>query len=683
MPKITKWLLIILAIVILLAGGILFYLFGYYLPFQKAANAMPEDTTVILRQQEDGSVLISWPEGINADQYLLDVLKPGKDQPEILLRTNVTEGTSYLLQGMPEDQTVFIRINSAKTYRYPFEEAPRLRFGESPIIISGDFSPLDISGLEWSADPDTKQVHLTFSMPQGCVALLYDTKDGENIPRQELTTGSHTLSYGDSGTDAMPTYDQPATYSLGLTQTGEGFVYYGRICDSFTVQREDLLGTVLELTTTEVSINQFQFTWNETKGEQYEFQQYNSKSKEWTTLLTVPRDGERSYTTGHLTRYSDFRYRVIAVGGQTLPDSDWAATPAESEVSTGASVIFSTIWPNKKLNIYSDPAKTETVGTAPAGKAYCALDLKDGMFYIRYGEKAYGYIDANYCMINLPDMIGNICLYDIRNSYASLFMAHEYELPGITNTVIEGYEKVELSTGNYLVPLLYPTSLKLEEAAFDAIDKGYKLKIYDAYRPKNTTLALYETTESYLEDPIPEQPFTDKELTDMPVLGEGEVLTYKQLITDNSRYALNYFLAKSGSRHNEGTALDLTIISLRTGKELEMQTTIHDLTWYSERDRNNKDATTLSDIMTKHGFGTLVSEWWHYQDNEAHNNLKPEFALNGINPNCWIKDDTGWRYRLDNGKHYYKCTKTIDGVSYTFDGNGYVIDENGQYVDFI
>mgnify|MGYP003304418221 CR=1 FL=1 len=108
---------------------------------------------------------------------------------------------------------------------------------------------------------------------------------------------------------------------------------------------------------------------------------------------------------------------------------------------------------------------------------------------------------------------------------------------------------------------------------------------------------------------------------DLPQLAEGQELTYKMLMTDMGRYTLDYFLAASKSRHNQGIAMDLTIVDLWSGEELEMQTSMHDLSWYSELRRNNANANTLARIMEEVGFAGIVSEWWHFQDDVARDNF--------------------------------------------------------------
>ena len=87
-------------------------------------------------------------------------------------------------------------------------------------------------------------------------------------------------------------------------------------------------------------------------------------------------------------------------------------------------------------------------------------------------------------------------------------------------------------------------------------------------------------------------------------------------MTNNGAYSLGSFLATGTSRHNYGLALDLTLVD-STGTELAMQTSMHDLSWYSASANNNANANLLRDIMVGAGFIGIASEWWHFNDLEA------------------------------------------------------------------
>lgn len=70
--------------------------------------------------------------------------------------------------------------------------------------------------------------------------------------------------------------------------------------------------------------------------------------------------------------------------------------------------------------------------------------------------------------------------------------------------------------------------------------------------------------------------------------------------------------------HQRGIALDVTLVDLKTGKELSMPTEFDDFSnkahhsyeGLSQTKRKNRNL--LKSTMTKEGFIPLSSEWWHY-----------------------------------------------------------------------
>jgi zinc D-Ala-D-Ala dipeptidase len=75
---------------------------------------------------------------------------------------------------------------------------------------------------------------------------------------------------------------------------------------------------------------------------------------------------------------------------------------------------------------------------------------------------------------------------------------------------------------------------------------------------------------------------------------------------------------RSGSQHNRGSAVDLTLYNLKTGQELSMPSPYDE---FSERAGHNfqnlpdsikANRKLLKDVMVKFGFEVYDSEWWHY-----------------------------------------------------------------------
>uniref|UniRef100_UPI00260EDBF1 M15 family metallopeptidase n=2 Tax=uncultured Oscillibacter sp. TaxID=876091 RepID=UPI00260EDBF1 len=154
---------------------------------------------------------------------------------------------------------------------------------------------------------------------------------------------------------------------------------------------------------------------------------------------------------------------------------------------------------------------------------------------------------------------------------------------------------------------------------------------------------------------------------------EPEYETYFQIMTNNGRFNLGSFLARVTSAHNRGIALDLTLEKIDGGEELEMQSAIHDLSWYSAAYLNNDNAKLLEKYMTATGMRGLSSEWWHFQDDETREAIGlTSYLFKGVNMGGWTKDDRGWRYRDADGTIYKNTTVTVDGKRYTADADGYV-----------
>ena len=108
--------------------------------------------------------------------------------------------------------------------------------------------------------------------------------------------------------------------------------------------------------------------------------------------------------------------------------------------------------------------------------------------------------------------------------------------------------------------------------------KNLGLKIYDAYRPYSVTVTFWE------------------------------------MIKDE-RYVAN---PSKGSGHNRGLAVDLTIINLTTGKELDMGTGFDSFSDSAHHDFSQLPDVVLQnrklfkEIMLAHGFQLFETEWWHY-----------------------------------------------------------------------
>ncbi len=143
-------------------------------------------------------------------------------------------------------------------------------------------------------------------------------------------------------------------------------------------------------------------------------------------------------------------------------------------------------------------------------------------------------------------------------------------------------------TNNFMKQKLYPsiTTTYLRKPAADSLaaiqkilnEMGFGLKIFDAYRPYSITEKMWEPVK-------------------------------------DDRYAAD---PKKGSGHNRGAAVDLTLINLKTGKELDMGTGFDNFSDTAHHAFTNlpedvlQNRLLLKKIMEQHGFKALDTEWWHY-----------------------------------------------------------------------
>ncbi|MDD4494333.1 MAG: M15 family metallopeptidase, partial [Eubacteriales bacterium] len=224
------------------------------------------------------------------------------------------------------------------------------------------------------------------------------------------------------------------------------------------------------------------------------------------------------------------------------------------------------------------------------------------------------YIDKNYIAIGEK----YIMPYTEKLYVAALSMA---ELPAF-NTEVNELLKDDLvdvrslddtieidmlfaSESNFASEKLYPsqvcliqsdTGAKLVEAQRLFQKDGFRIKIYDAYRPYTVQGKLYE-------------------------------------IVRNSAYIANP--ATTASRHNRGTALDMTIVD-DDGNELAMATPVHTFGPASRIDNpgmteeQKANLSYMQDIMTQCGFVTYNYEWWHFSDENSLDYMVTDYDLTKI-----------------------------------------------------
>ena len=137
----------------------------------------------------------------------------------------------------------------------------------------------------------------------------------------------------------------------------------------------------------------------------------------------------------------------------------------------------------------------------------------------------------------------------------------------------------------------------LKSVSNEMLVRGYRLKIFDAYRPvravKHFILWGIE------DEDIRMKPYFYPE------------------INKQDTFAMGY-IAKQSS-HSRGSAIDLTLLDMATGKELDMGSPFD---MFSERshpdyrgitDEQYENRMILQNSMVRNGFEPYECEWWHFR----------------------------------------------------------------------
>lgn len=484
-PLRVKWALLLLA-VLLPAAGIAAWMITPGVSRPQAVRG-----EAVLRMESDGTVLLSWPETDGLSRVLL---RAGGEEEYRLL--DEFTGNTAVLDGALLEQPLAIQIQSAVRGKNLLGVEREFLSRESLAVeIPAGAALLPELTVEGGGEPG----ELLLAWEGRGAYELAVLEDGAWRALREVSGGSALLRFGEDGELPLPSYDQPAQLTLRAVRRGEGYVLYGPPAAPAGVRREVLLGSDLSVECQRLGERTYALRWNETKGDYYEVQEWSSRKNAWEPLAEVARDGELCYETGLLRSGSDHRYRVVAVGG----DPDDPAAPAEASFRAEISTRYATVWPVVETGYYEDAGLARPLGKIPAGTALCVLEEEADGFQVRYKDNCV-WVDSRFCMINLPEYIGDVCAYDITNSYSSIFMVHGYPLQHITGQVVQGFEGVDTAEDGFLVPYLYPSAKKLLAAAQAAEEDGYRLRIYEAFRPNEATRFLYDTALAQLDYPLPE-----------------------------------------------------------------------------------------------------------------------------------------------------------------------------------
>ena len=188
-----------------------------------------------------------------------------------------------------------------------------------------------------------------------------------------------------------------------------------------------------------------------------------------------------------------------------------------------------------------------------------------------------------------------------------------------TNTLPEGFVYVTDAVPDVILDIRYystynflgvrvddynaPVAIITEEAARALVQvnaevraQGYLLRVFDAYRPQGAVDHFVR----WAEDP-------------------NDILTKEYFYPDIAKDRIipdGYIMERSG--HSRGSTIDLTLVDMLTGKELDMGTAFdffgieshHWTPLITQEQTDNR--MILRNAMERAGFVAYEGEWWHY-----------------------------------------------------------------------
>lgn len=296
------------------------------------------------------------------------------------------------------------------------------------------------------------------------------------------------------------------------------------------------------------------------------------------------------------------------------------------------------------ISLYAEAsAESTALADLPAGTPFTILEESGSWWQVQAGEQT-GWVQHDYCLINLPDVIPSL-VYRDTNSEASLFRASGYEIPGVTGRALYDARSYNERFGQEMdnMAVLYATAKKLADVQARALADGYTLVLYEGFRPYDTQVTVANALEA--------------------LAAENETV---RVGIATEPWSIGWFIAAGVSNHQQGYAVDVSLARVTataaetcgpyaytrvTGyEELAMPTAMHELSAaaaslaepVASRDPDawrqadpapamTEGALLLQSYCTAAGLTPLASEWWHFNDLDrlavVDSSWRGEFAL--------------------------------------------------------
>ena len=270
------------------------------------------------------------------------------------------------------------------------------------------------------------------------------------------------------------------------------------------------------------------------------------------------------------------------------------------------------------------------------GTAFTILKESGDWWEVEVQENV-GWVEHRYCLINLPDVVPSI-VYNDTNSYSSIFVSSGRDIPNVTGKAL--YEAQDynprLGRSEFMMPVLYAMARNVCRAQQNALAEGNTIVLYEGYRPYSAQMAVVRNLSSL-----------------------SRVDSAVRAGISTAPWNISWFIATGSSNHQEGYAMDVSlakvlsaheedfygynVVQVEEYEEYIMPTAMHELSmaaitftrpvtiFSTTAWRNaemapamaaNKPARALQRYCTDASLTPLASEWWHFNDLAAYNQIR-------------------------------------------------------------
>lgn len=193
-------------------------------------------------------------------------------------------------------------------------------------------------------------------------------------------------------------------------------------------------------------------------------------------------------------------------------------------------------------------------------------------------EQKYVISNDSSDFVNIADVASDV-IYEIRYYSSYNFIGDR----------IDGYEAP-------VALLTLEAARALKRASDDFLREGFRIKIYDAFRPQRAVDHFVRWARD----------LSDQRMKDI----------FYPNVDKDKLFALGFIAEHSG--HSRGSTVDITLFDMTKGRDADMGG-YFDL--FGEASKSDYDKVTrtqrhnrmlLKDIMTNNGFTPYSEEWWHF-----------------------------------------------------------------------